>query len=643
MKDINNNANPTLRDFRALLGNANDGNVVLKEDGTGLEKAGHGNAVTRFLRNYRPMPTGREQKEQNARIRKMLMAAIGNSQEGKALCKEQLAHIRAGLGIGSKNETNELSRVELKIVLDTLDDLVATSPAEKNGQVGKSLGKYEGMVDRQMKLLEQSGVRSVYGTCGQKKISIVDLAVKRAQQGLSTMPALTNVEDMVEFLPEKGVNGQSKAKLAKFVTQNFALVRAHAFDQMVWKQLDDLDKQRADPGKNKAQVNLVKMNGAEVLCETLERMMTDYAKGREPSLKTERLLVKPGDPEEMGFAGPKRAVCDAFTSNLKRRLDLLLPDEKKPSSVNNLQIRNLVACFRKYVQNTYHRVLSQSNDDVDKASKAAEEAVREKVPSFFALSADEMEALAEQGEVFRTTVNKLLGDKLELAQSKDGTLSDDALKKVFDETFSDVANLISLRPLADQYATRRDLVVGERREKAIGNLLEALSGAKGDDLKFVASLRVRLMVAKGKGDVAFNAEVSSIILRDGKFTGLAEEVFKGFGSDKDLLEQRKGLLETLGGDISNSFFKTIKEVEDDVWKWYASKNRDEVEKNLNVHDNLVKLRQQQEEIADTAAKKQFYITNIKPIESKVIDVLKNNFETYKKETRQQFLSATPVA
>ena len=42
--------NLTLNDFRSVLGNVNDGNIVLKQDQSGIEKANYGN---KFLNLFR--------------------------------------------------------------------------------------------------------------------------------------------------------------------------------------------------------------------------------------------------------------------------------------------------------------------------------------------------------------------------------------------------------------------------------------------------------------------------------------------------------------------------------------------------------------------------------------------------------------
>ena len=43
--------NLTLNDFRSVLGNVNDGNVVFKQDQSGIEKANYGNKLGNVFRS----------------------------------------------------------------------------------------------------------------------------------------------------------------------------------------------------------------------------------------------------------------------------------------------------------------------------------------------------------------------------------------------------------------------------------------------------------------------------------------------------------------------------------------------------------------------------------------------------------------
>ena len=67
--------NLTLNDFRSVLGKVNDGNVVLKQDQSGIEKANYGSKILNFLRTVR---TADNNPQENVQVRQSLLAAIHN-------------------------------------------------------------------------------------------------------------------------------------------------------------------------------------------------------------------------------------------------------------------------------------------------------------------------------------------------------------------------------------------------------------------------------------------------------------------------------------------------------------------------------------------------------------------------------------
>lgn len=72
----------TLNDFRSVLGNVNDGNVVFKQDQSGIEKANCGN---KFLNLFRSVRTAPNDPQENLQVRQSLLSAIRNSSESKVL------------------------------------------------------------------------------------------------------------------------------------------------------------------------------------------------------------------------------------------------------------------------------------------------------------------------------------------------------------------------------------------------------------------------------------------------------------------------------------------------------------------------------------------------------------------------------
>jgi len=85
----------TLNDFRNVLGNKNDGDVVMRLDQKGLEKANWGGLLRSVLGNVRKVTPS---AEENMAIRASLMAAIQNSAEGKVLSDADLQRIESAMG-----------------------------------------------------------------------------------------------------------------------------------------------------------------------------------------------------------------------------------------------------------------------------------------------------------------------------------------------------------------------------------------------------------------------------------------------------------------------------------------------------------------------------------------------------------------
>ena len=120
--------NLTLNDFRSVLGKVNDGNVVLKQDQSGIEKANYGSKILNFLRTVR---TADNNPQENVQVRQSLLTAIHNSAEGKILSRGDMERIYAALGMSAVEGNNAasftasfsapLSRRELKNVIDIID------------------------------------------------------------------------------------------------------------------------------------------------------------------------------------------------------------------------------------------------------------------------------------------------------------------------------------------------------------------------------------------------------------------------------------------------------------------------------------------------------------------------------------------
>ena len=196
--------NLTLNDFRSVLGNVNDGNIVLKQDQSGIEKANYGN---KFLNLFRTVRTAPNNPEENMQVRQALLAAIQNSAEGNVLSLDDMSCIYRALGMpeGGLNANSlaaPLTRRDLKNVIDIIDN------ATKNDAL---IAKNESKLSSQG-VLDKSAAN----------------AVKTAMNSASCFQIPAKGKERVAQARQlfgADFKGRSPAELEKFVRQNMALIR----------------------------------------------------------------------------------------------------------------------------------------------------------------------------------------------------------------------------------------------------------------------------------------------------------------------------------------------------------------------------------------------------------------------------------
>ena len=218
--------NLTLNDFRNVLGKVNDGNVVIKQDQSGIEKANYGSKIANlFRKNVR---TAESNPQENAEVRKALLQAIQTSAEGKVLSLDDMQRIYDALGMSGGQRSvsvNDGAQVEgfvdafsapltrrgLKTVIDIIDG------ATKN----------DALVKENIDELKQRGVLDE---------SVAD-AVKNAMDGAGCLNPPSDLKSRVN--QSRGIfgadfKGRSPAEVEKFVRQNMAVIREQVFDRLYW-------------------------------------------------------------------------------------------------------------------------------------------------------------------------------------------------------------------------------------------------------------------------------------------------------------------------------------------------------------------------------------------------------------------------
>lgn len=205
--------NLTLNDFRSVLGNVNDGNVVLNGNQTGIEKANYG---SKFLNLFRTVRTAPNNPAENMQVRQSLLTAIRNSAEGKVLSIDDMQRIYDALGIpdgtaDANRFSAPLTRRDLQKVIDIIDGAT----------------KDDALINDNIEALES------------KNILNRDVAdgVKHAMDGAGCLRPAADAKARVartERLFGADFNGRSPAEVEKFVRLNMAVIREQVFDRLYW-------------------------------------------------------------------------------------------------------------------------------------------------------------------------------------------------------------------------------------------------------------------------------------------------------------------------------------------------------------------------------------------------------------------------
>ena len=330
--------NISLSDFRSVLGVKNDGNVVMTQDGRGVEKANYGNFFSNIFREVRKAPNN---PEENREVRRALAMAIQNSAEGKVLSTEDMNRIRGALGLDSNTDdalSMPLSRRDLKVIIDMVDEAAANDKL-----IEKNIGKLEaaGVLDRNV----SSGVREAMG--GAACLNPPETAKGR----LAATKALFGND----FL------GCSPAEVEKFVRQNMAVIRDQVFDRLYWER----------PGLAPVKADDVEAAFKEVVGELMEK----FAANEPVTTRIETLLPaeKPVDIESKAkdlwrsemIGGP------AFEATVEQAF---LPQGVKLGAFESLQLRHAVGAVTNLVRQTFNELLVENksnSQDTEMAFKKA--------------------------------------------------------------------------------------------------------------------------------------------------------------------------------------------------------------------------------------------------------------------------------
>jgi len=349
----------TLNDFKAVLGSKNDGNVVFDEGTGGLQKANHGNKLTRAVHGYR---VAKSDPSVNGAVRLRLMNAILASSEGKALSERHI-EVLYGKILGDGNVLKDLTRMDLSDILGVVEGLqveggdIVVDPKTGKVKLAKAEAKPafgNAIVARQKDLILA-------------RTSVSEREVNAAFTAWATLcdrvPAFKSAAGLMKAVPKGGIGGFSKAEVEKFIKGNFSTVQAQIADKVVWLVLDALAA-----GKG----NLV-LPG-DLFRSTILGMMEAYGRKEVPMPHAETLIAvekaQPGEPSDQLAAEAFRN----FRTELKTAFDALFG---KPSPVD-LKVRqqaNSRTHAEKALLETFTFAYAGRNGTAEEKLKAARDAV----------------------------------------------------------------------------------------------------------------------------------------------------------------------------------------------------------------------------------------------------------------------------
>ena len=327
----------TINDFRNILGKVNDGNVIFTEDNK-LQKVNYGGLLSRKIHGY---ATAANDADMNIRVRQAFYAAISSSLEARGMAPETLEAIAEKLGLwGNAAEIDKpLMRRTISEVFDMVGKAVHPLALIQSSQ-------YE---------IHQLGD----GVFDRKKAKAAYLALKEAMPLDKTMPE----ESARLFQPNEF--GHSRKEYAKFIRGNDAAIKMKAFDRLYWQAME---------GKP--------LDGKAAYRESLIEMMTGYAEGKLPVLKTDRLasLAKPPAvevPENL------KVRFEAVSKNLADQLGALTRDMPK-GSYGRMLVETLAAHLKAELTKVFVSVHDANRNDPD-AADIAEQAYRDQADGITAM------------------------------------------------------------------------------------------------------------------------------------------------------------------------------------------------------------------------------------------------------------------
>ena len=442
--------NLTLNDFRGVLGIKNDGDVVMRLDQKGIEKANWGGLFSGIFNTVRRVtPSASE----NMAMRRALLAAVMNSAEGKVLSEADMRNIESAVGISEgiideKKFTSPLSRRELKTVIDIIDRATEGGAlADKNVASLKEKGLYNGNVAN---------------------------GVKKAMDEAACLKPSANVKAGVAaaraFFGED-FKGRSPAEMEKFVRLNIAVIREQVFDRLYWSEPSlksvaepvDLNNAQVFDVDEELDAKIPAKAVSDAFKEVVGSLMEKFAAGERVATRVEMIAA---DSKNVAFIDKNAENVWDTLINKDGKLDSVVdsvfyttPEESGTFAA--VQLDKASQAVKAMLRDTFNKLFVENGSN----SQKTETAFAEKTAPLFAIlngvAADIKAMKPETAGKFLANIadelGRLVGDK-DRASCK-GWLADAAMKAL-----DNVAKDISPYSIVESFVAERFAYVPDKKD-----------------------------------------------------------------------------------------------------------------------------------------------------------------------------------
>jgi len=515
--------NLTLNDFRSVLGQVNDGNIVLKQDQSGIEKANYG---SKFLNLFRTVRTAPNNPEENRQVRQALLVAIQNSVEGEVLSLDDMSRIYRALGMpeggpDANSFAAPLTRRDLKNVIDIIDN------ATKNDAL---------IAKNESKLSSQGVLDEV--TANAVKIAIDSAACFRIPaKGKERVAHATQLFG-ADF------NGRGPAELEKFVRQNMALIREQVFDKLYWTNPslkdftipDNLNSRYSEPD-----VNDFEPVGEEAVTaafkEAVGELMEKFAARKTIVSRVDTLAPNTEDVELQETSAEPLWKGAAGGLELEKKVDDVFFALAKDSGVfAAAQLDRAATAVKNHITTVFNNTYTEKHYNAQDTEKAFKEKIGPLANLIESFAADLERIGPEAAAGIKTKLAEALGAQVvekNISFNK-FALFDGAMKAL--ET---VSKGFSARSLVEDFVNA-NLSFVEDKSQVVGFFTDRISAAGKEggigEMQAAALADAQRLAAGGRLDAAGKRNLENILLNPLK------EAYNKMVADQDpamIVEQRK--------------------------------------------------------------------------------------------------------